>query len=169
MLPCDNTCKHGLQVRVLKESRHSGGSSPKTALDFILKRACKAGISPKQMVKTIFVFSDMQFDDAAKERHGQIPYHLAEAEFARHGYKLPLIVFWNVKSCDDPGFTSATFPVPSHQANTALVSGYSGHLLQLFMDKSALRQSGLLNAQPITSLNTMLSATARYEQWQVVD
>ena len=56
-----------------------------------------------------------------------------QAEYAAAGYKLPQIVFWNLAASQIGGQKST--PVQFNEAGVALVSGCSGQLLKLFMDK----------------------------------
>lgn len=56
-----------------------------------------------------------------------------QAEYAAAGYKLPQIVVWNLAASQIGGQKST--PVQFNEAGVALVSGFSGQLLKLFMDK----------------------------------
>ncbi|DBA95855.1 TPA: hypothetical protein ACH3X1_001402 [Trebouxia sp. C0004] len=53
-----------MQVGDLQNMDWRFGTDLNAAFDLILKRACDAKISQEQMVETLFIFSDMQFDDA---------------------------------------------------------------------------------------------------------
>ena len=47
---------------------------------------------------------------------------LLQAEYEAAGYKLPQIVFWNLRESQLPGQKST--PVTMHQSGAALVSGF---------------------------------------------
>lgn len=116
-----------------------GNTDLNAAFSLILKRARKAKIPQERMIETLFIFSDMQFDKAcdhpcgdSTSRSDATNFKVAQAEFERHGYKLPKVVFWNLRGY---GYgESASVPVTQTEEGTALVSGFSGQLLKLFMD-----------------------------------
>ncbi|MCI54054.1 plant/T31B5-30 protein, partial [Trifolium medium] len=81
-----------------------------------------------QMIKRIFVFSDMEFDQASVNSW-ETDYQAITRKFTEKGYgsAVPQIVFWNLRD-------SKATPVPAIQKGVALVSGYSKNLLTLFLD-----------------------------------
>lgn len=132
----------------------------------ILQRALASNISPEQMIGTLFIFSDMQFDQAVGVRmYGGVPAHsetnfkVAQASFEEHGYKLPKVVFWNLQGKGDD-----SMPVTHREDGTALVSGFSGQLLKLFMAGA----SELDKFDPFTIMKEAIAAE-RYSDWKVVD
>ena len=54
-------------------------------------------------------------------------------KFEAAGYKLPQVVYWNLRASCIRGQKST--PVTYDQEGVALVSGFSGQLLKLFMDQ----------------------------------
>lgn len=56
-----------------------------------------------------------------------------QAKYEAAGYTLPQVVFWNLAASRIPGQKST--PVQVNEKGVALVSGFSGQLLKLFMDK----------------------------------
>ncbi|KAH7864241.1 hypothetical protein Vadar_027392 [Vaccinium darrowii] len=97
--------------------------------DTILEVAKKGNLSEDKMIKRLFVFSDMEFDEAS-ENPWETDYEAICRKFDESGYKaVPEIVFWNLRN------SNAT-PVPSHQKGVALVSGFSKNLLKVFLEKS---------------------------------
>ena len=132
----------------------------------ILERALASNIPAEQMIGTVFVFSDMQFD-AATHGHGgfgmlacpETNFKVAQAEFEKHNYKLPKIVFWNLQGDGDD-----SMPVTHNEQGVALVSGFSGQLLKLFM-------GGATELDKFDAFNVMKEAIAaeQYQNWKVVD
>ncbi|KAA8906433.1 hypothetical protein FN846DRAFT_898867 [Sphaerosporella brunnea] len=106
----------------------------------ILPMAVNNKIPPEQMVKRIFVFSDMQFDPAPVHRISlSSPFHWDETnhqrikrKFEEAGYELPEMVYWNLAGGRDGG--PAPKPVTGEVPGTALVSGYSQGMLKVFLD-----------------------------------
>jgi len=137
------------------------------AFDLILKRACDAKITQAQMIQTLFIFSDMQFDEACgsdsdRDQAASTNFKVAQANFEKHGYKLPKVVFWNLRGY---GYgESASVPVTQTEEGTALVSGFSGQLLKLFMD-------GVNELVTFNPFNLMKEAIGheKYDNWKVVD
>lgn len=132
----------------------------------ILQRALASNIPPEQMIGTLFIFSDMQFDQAVHfDMYGDMPVHkqtnykTAQARFEEQGYKLPKVVFWNLQGNGDD-----SMPVTHREDGTALVSGFSGQLLKLFM-------AGASELDKFDSFSIMKEAIAaeRYNDWKVVD
>ena len=96
--------------------------------DLLLKKAKDNHLAKEDMIKTIFVFSDMQFD-AASSSPLETDYQQIVRKFTKEGYDVPKIVFWNLREA----MASAT-PVLFDTIGTAMVSGWSGQLLKLFME-----------------------------------
>lgn len=110
--------------------------------DLILPMAVKHKVKQEDMVKRIFVFSDMHFDQARThdwESRGT-SYQRIEKKFQEAGYETPELVFWNLaggragytaNSGDDP---TAPKPATVAEEGTCLVSGYSQGMLKVFLD-----------------------------------
>ncbi|KAK3990424.1 hypothetical protein QBC44DRAFT_325139 [Cladorrhinum sp. PSN332] len=115
----------------------------------ILPMAIKAKVPPEDMVKRVFVFSDMQFDEAEKNDYARLESKMWSSSFERiqtaykeAGYEMPELVFWNLAGgragYENYGTSSsdvAPKPVTADQDNVSLVSGYSQAMLKVFMDK----------------------------------
>ncbi|KAL8100148.1 hypothetical protein AgCh_032417 [Apium graveolens] len=96
--------------------------------DKILNIAVDAKLSEEQMVKRLFVFSDMEFDQASLHPW-ETDYMVIQRKFREKGYeKVPDIVFWNLRD------SSAT-PVKATQNGVALLGGFSKNLLTLFLEE----------------------------------
>lgn len=96
--------------------------------DKILEVAVGAGLPAEKMVRRVFVFSDMEFDQASANPW-ETDYEGIVRKFSEAGYgaAVPEIVFWNLRD-------SKAVPVMSGQKGVALVSGFSKNLLKLFLD-----------------------------------
>lgn len=91
------------------------------------------------MIKRLFIFSDMQFDECrAKATTSWTTDHQAITEaYAAAGYDVPEIIYWNLSS-----YSAASKPVLGDTPGTALLSGFSANLLKLFTesDDETLRE-----------------------------
>ncbi|TKY69562.1 L728 protein [Spatholobus suberectus] len=96
--------------------------------DLALEVAVSGNLRPDQMIKRVFVFSDMEFDEAS-ENPWETDYQAITRKFGEKGFgdAVPQIVFWNLRD-------SKATPVPATQKGVALLSGFSKNLLTLFLD-----------------------------------
>ncbi|XP_047334558.1 uncharacterized protein LOC124938204 [Impatiens glandulifera] len=109
--------------------------------DRLLEVAVAGKVSEEEMVKRVFVFSDMEFDSAEESsseilddqmisagKKWETSYEAIERKFKEKGYvKVPEMVFWNLRS-------SRSTPVIGKQIGVALVSGFSKNLVSLFLE-----------------------------------
>ncbi|KAK7274978.1 hypothetical protein RIF29_16082 [Crotalaria pallida] len=139
--------------------------------DRILEVAVNGNLKEDQMIRTVFVFSDMEFDEAssisdpwefnymgygrAPEHHWETDYQAITRKFNEKGYgSVPQIVFWNLRH-------SKATPVPATQKGVALLSGFSKNLLTLFLDNDGV-------ISPEDSMEAAISGPA-YQKLVVLD
>ena len=108
-------------------------------LKLILPLAIQHNVPKDQMIRRIFVFSDMQFDAANTKSDSGVAAtewktnHDATAEaYAEAGYDVPELVYWDLSNTQDGH--GITTPVTGEREGVTLLSGYSPSLLKLFMD-----------------------------------
>lgn len=94
--------------------------------DLILQVAVNGRLKPEHMIKRIFVFSDMEFDQASSNSW-ETDYEAIQRKFKEKGYEeaVPQIVFWNLRQ-------SSSTPVSNTQRG--VLSGYSKNLMKLFLN-----------------------------------
>ncbi|EZF76361.1 hypothetical protein H105_02253 [Trichophyton soudanense CBS 452.61] len=96
----------------------------------ILPLAIKNEVKPEDMVKRVFVFSDMQFDEARGNTDPWAThYQIIEKEYKAAGYEVPELIFWNLSQRK----TGST-PVTQDMPGTALVGGQSQAMLKVFLE-----------------------------------
>jgi Mg-chelatase subunit ChlD len=105
------------------------------ALDLILQTAIKNNVHPDQLKKTtLVIFSDMQIDEVGDSKDSffnniKLKYREAGLKSVyKTPFPVPHIIFWNLR-------TTSGFPSLSSTPNTSMISGSSGNLLNLFLDK----------------------------------
>lgn len=98
--------------------------------DLILNVAETFGLTQSQLPDAVLVLSDMQFDQCStgnfdRERTND---QAIKQKFKAKGYIPPKRIYWNLAAA------KVDFPVKSFELNTALVSGFSPDLLELFLE-----------------------------------
>jgi hypothetical protein len=83
------------------------------------------------MPKKLFIFTDMQFDEANVDNENksvETVYKTIVKKFKAEGYTPPKFIFWNLNSSH-----KESFPVNCKTEGTAMISGFSEQLLKIFM------------------------------------
>jgi hypothetical protein len=110
-----------------------GGSTDfAKTFDLILQTAQRERLPPSAMVKKLFVFSDMQFNQASNGQYGDTEQQNARRKFEAAGYPMPEMVYWSL-AAGRGGVGEKTKPVMSGEEGVALVSGWSGSLFKYFL------------------------------------
>ncbi|KAL9245121.1 hypothetical protein vseg_018809 [Gypsophila vaccaria] len=137
----------GLKAKTdfIREMEWGMNTNFQKVFDLILNVAVQGGLKPEQMIKRVFVFSDMEFDEATKDhsygygyrsgrtqpapREWETDYMVIRSKFEEKGYggAVPEMVFWNLRD-------SRATPVSKNQKGCALVSGFSKNAMKLFLD-----------------------------------
>lgn len=103
--------------------------------DLILTTAIKNHMHQEDLPANILIISDMEFDSCAtcsggsyyRSRPTQRLFDVIAQKYAREGYKMPRLVFWNVNS------RTGTIPVKENDLGVALVSGFSVNVAKMVM------------------------------------
>ncbi|CAA7018376.1 unnamed protein product [Microthlaspi erraticum] len=126
--------------------------------DLILRVAVEGRLKPVDMIKRIFVFSDMEFDQAScSGRNGwETDYERIVRKYTEKGYGevVPEIVFWNLRD-------SVATPVMGNKKGVALVSGFSKNLIKVFLDRDG-------EIDPVTIMEQVISGE-EYSKLVVID
>ncbi|KAK2429355.1 hypothetical protein QL285_027804 [Trifolium repens] len=143
------------KTNFVRDMDWGGNTDFQKVFDCILDVAVNGNLKEDQMIKRIFVFSDMEFDEASMNPW-ETDYQAITRKYRSKGYgsAVPQIVFWNLRD-------SEATPVPATQKGVALVSGFSKNLLTLFLD----------NEGDISPVNAMEAAIAgpEYQKLVVLD
>ncbi|MBP3655799.1 MAG: DUF2828 family protein [Clostridia bacterium] len=107
-----------LKDKLFYLSRADWGESTnmEAVFDLILRTAIACGAGQDEMPATLYIISDMEFNQAVRNPNETV-YESAKKEFEANGYRLPTVVFHNVNSWQMQA------PVTAHTLGTALVSG----------------------------------------------
>lgn len=131
----DNPQLHKIQGESLAEKmsfvkRMEWGMSTnfQKVFDQLLDVTVKGKLDGDKMIKRIFVFSDMEFNQASANAW-ETDYLVICRKYRENGFGscIPEIVFWNLRD-------SRSMPVASTQKGVALVSGFSKNLMKVFLE-----------------------------------
>ena len=92
--------------------------------ELILDTAVKNKLPQSELPSTLYIISDMEFDWCTADA-GATNFGYAKNLFARHGYRLPKVVFWNVAS------RNRQQPVTKNEQGVALVSGCTPRIFSM--------------------------------------
>ncbi|PGH10175.1 hypothetical protein AJ79_05530 [Helicocarpus griseus UAMH5409] len=112
--------------------------------NLILPLAVEHKVPAEDMAKRVFVFSDMQFDqaqykpsvyhtatgqvEAEETDRWQTHHQVLQKEFAKAGYEMPELVYWNLAGRE------GAVPVQHDMVGTALVAGKSQGMMKVFLE-----------------------------------
>ena len=92
--------------------------------NLILDAAVRNNVPQEELPETLYLISDMEFNSCVQNA-ALSNFENAKRRFAKHGYKLPQLVFWNVAS------RNSNQPVKKNEQGVALVSGCSPRLFSM--------------------------------------
>lgn len=107
------------RVNNLNNAAWDMNTNIKAVFNRILETALQNNVKPVDMVKRLYIVSDMEFDSCATA--DKTLFNTIRNEYANNGYELPELVFWNVSarnvqfpmSIDDRGFINVSGCSPS--------------------------------------------------------
>ncbi|MDO9333001.1 MAG: DUF2828 family protein, partial [Dehalococcoidales bacterium] len=119
------------QVTSMQRMNWGMSTNLMSVFEMILTTAVKARVSQAEMPSTMFILSDMQFNQACRgdEFMNSGAYRTIKAKYATAGCTIPSIIFWNLN-----GATHGDFPVDVTTEGVALIGGYSAELLKAFLE-----------------------------------
>ena len=128
-----NGCKK-LRDKVVEMCKYNDCSNTDIEAVFmlILQTAVNAHMLQSDLPDRILIVSDMEFDTAtnntSKKLYGMKSLFDELADrFAKYGYKLPKLVFWNVNS------RTNAIPMTENEMGVIMVSGYSPNIISMIM------------------------------------
>ncbi len=92
--------------------------------DLILSAAVRNHVSQEELPTQLYIISDMEFDQCICNA-SMTNFENAKSKFARCGYKLPEVVFWNVNSRNQQQ------PVKLNEQGVVLVSGCTPRIFSM--------------------------------------
>ena len=119
------------KVRYCAAYNEVANTNIQKVFELILSAAVKGNVPQEEMPSALYIISDMEFDWCTRDA-SLTNFEYAKQLFARHGYSLPKVVFWNVAA------RNMQQPVTQNEQGVALVSGYTPRIFSML-------RSGTLN------------------------
>lgn len=117
-------------IRNMSQANWGYNTNVEAVFRLLLDTAVNFNISQEEMIKKIYIISDMQFDQATtgnKTTH----FRSMKKMYKEAGYELPQIVYWNVNSGKD-----GNYQVAHNEQGVQLVSGASPTLFEDLLKES---------------------------------
>ena len=120
--------------------------------DLLLNTAVKNNMPKHEMPEGIFIISDMQFNSAVEDGRNPAVYEMIKEKYAKAGYTVPKIIFWNVAQNDN-----GNLPVTKHDNGAILVGGCKPGLFEMILSGKNPEQFMLdvLNGERYSSLELL--------------
>ena len=115
------------KINKLRNITHGYDSNIHKVIDMILNTAKIYNITKDNMLDKLIVFTNMQFEKKYGETLGTLM-NLVKTKFLKSGYRVPQIIFWNLKT------TPTSTPIKAYDMDVALLSGFSENLLETVLD-----------------------------------
>ncbi|KAI8888681.1 hypothetical protein K501DRAFT_282743 [Backusella circina FSU 941] len=135
LLKIDTSMSFSNQVEVVKRSDAGYNTNIRAVfIDLLLPMAKKYELRQEDMIKRLFIFSDMEFDCGYTGSDEFLTtYEFIKDEYKKAGYEVPELVWWNLATpnkYDD----QLNAPVTKDNEGVALLSGFSASMVKTFLD-----------------------------------
>lgn len=125
------------KVHSLSKASWGGSTNLRKVFDIILEKAQNSQLEPDLMIKTLFIFTDMQFDSAVgatRYRKSQLSQNeessmeYGKRRFEECGYSFPKIICWNLRTS-----SANSLPLTKDENGYVMISGFSAELMKSVM------------------------------------
>lgn len=124
------------KMRSIDRAQWDMNTNLQAAFDEILRAAVQGKATPEEMPSTLYIISDMQFDQACgSNRHTN--FEVIKSKYKAAGYDVPHVVFWNANAYGGDS------PATKHDDNVTLISGSNQSTFQYVVEGKTPLQSML--------------------------
>ncbi len=113
------------RMNSIETANWSMNTNLKKVFKLLVDTAVENDADPEEMPSTIYVISDMEFDEGCR---GETNFETIDKMYAKAGYTRPNLVFWNVNA------HQKNVPVEQNQEGVTLVSGCSASTFKLVVE-----------------------------------
>jgi len=145
-------------IHHVKGQEWGGSTDFQAAYRLILEYAKANNLSQDQIPDSIFVISDMQVDAADRRAsYSETMFETMEREFGAAGYKLPLLVFWNVNG------QYKGQSVGADQKGVITISGFDPAIMKTVAECGALGSIDVKTGKTVAAspIETMVASLTR--------
>ncbi|MFJ7982451.1 DUF2828 family protein [Lysinibacillus xylanilyticus] len=122
------------KVRNIERANWNMSTDLDAVFNLILNTAIKNNTPQEELPTRLFIISDMQFNRCVSYGGSTETFFQAmKKKFAKHGYKLPKVVFWNVN-----GGYGQQSPVTKDTPDAMLVSGFSQNIFKSILESASV-------------------------------
>ncbi len=120
------------KIKNLENAHWNCNTNLQAVFDLVLNTAVQNNTPENEMPKTIYIISDMEFDDATSGYgdSDNTNFEVINQKYKNNGYEIPQLVFWNVESRQN------NVPVSQNENGVILVSGCSPVIFKMVMEKT---------------------------------
>jgi len=122
------------KMRNLERAEWGMNTNIQKVFELILNTGLQNSVSPEEMPETIYIISDMEFDQATLSGRMVTNYEVIREKYLESGYNLPNIVFWNVNA------RGGNLPVQQNESGVAMVSGFSPVIFKMAIENKTPEQ-----------------------------
>uniref|UniRef100_A0A6C0CBB8 TROVE domain-containing protein n=1 Tax=viral metagenome TaxID=1070528 RepID=A0A6C0CBB8_9ZZZZ len=133
------------KVKCMDYKDWGGSTDLRASFQLILDDAIERKLDPEDMISSLIIFTDMQFDSADGDKW-ESTFETVTKLFNEQGYELPKIVCWNLRTSD-----SKSLPIDKNEEGYIMLSGFSAELLK-----------HVLNGDDITPMTMMMTILEPY-------
>jgi len=137
------------RMRAIKGLRWKGTTNLESAFQLILSKAIENNVPENEMPTVLVILSDLQFDPS-RACYNATAFEIIKEYYKAAGYKMPRVVFWNLRAEKD-NVTASAF-----DESVSLVSGFSPTALKSFLSVQKVDNESLKQITPYeTMMNTI--------------
>jgi len=114
------------RIRNLENADWEQNTNIQAVFDLILNTAKDNTLKSEDLPKTIYIISDMEFDEASET---QTNFQVIKEKYKAAGYEMPTLVFWNVDSRQN------NVPITENEKGVVLISGSSPTVFKYAVEK----------------------------------
>lgn len=124
------------KIRNLANAHWDMNTNIQAVFDLILNTAVNGNVSKEDLPSTIYIISDMEFDEASNggpygyHEKDQTNFQVIKEKYTAAGFEMPQLVFWNVDA------RQSNTPVEQNEQGVILVSGSSPSIFKMVMEKT---------------------------------
>ena len=117
------------KIRNLENAHWDMNTNVQAVFDLILDTAIGNKVKKEDMPGTIYIISDMEFDEATSE-NDETNFAIIKQKYKEAKYDMPILVFWSVDSRQN------NVPVTENEKGVILISGSSASVFKMAMEKT---------------------------------